>query len=260
MISKMNIKIIIATHKNYKIPRDELYLPLQVGAELHPRLEYTGDNTGNNISRKNPNYCELTALYWAWKNSDADYIGLCHYRRYFAEKNSGDKWSRILTHETAAKLLEASDVILPRKRNYYIETNYSQYIHAHHKQDLDITREILSEKYPAYVPAFDNYMKQTKGHHFNMFVMRKDILSGYCEWLFDVLGELENRLDITDYSENDKRVFGFVSERLVDTWLDTNGITYTELPVINMEPTNWLVKGGKFLMRKINASRKPGCQ
>ena len=78
-----NIKIIVATHKKYQMPDDEMYLPVQVGSELNDNLGYQKDNDGENISKKNPYYCELTGLYWAWKNLDADYIGLCHYRRIF---------------------------------------------------------------------------------------------------------------------------------------------------------------------------------
>ena len=63
-----NIKIIVATHKKYKMPNDAMYLPVQVGAEGKETLGYVRDNEGENISHKNPNYCELTGLYWAWKN------------------------------------------------------------------------------------------------------------------------------------------------------------------------------------------------
>lgn len=79
----MDIKILVAAHKKYWMPDDSVYLPIQVGAALHSALGYVPDNTGYNISDKNPNYCELTALYWAWKNLECEYIGLCHYRRYF---------------------------------------------------------------------------------------------------------------------------------------------------------------------------------
>ena len=81
-----NIKIIVATHKEYQMPSDNIYLPLQVGAEGKKDLGYQKDNTGDNISKKNPFFCELTGLYWAWKNLDADYIGLAHYRIHFASK------------------------------------------------------------------------------------------------------------------------------------------------------------------------------
>ena len=83
----MNIKILIAAHKEYKVPEDTIYLPIHVGKELSTQsLPFIGDNTGKHISSKNPHYCELTALYWAWKNLDADYIGLAHYRRHFCIK------------------------------------------------------------------------------------------------------------------------------------------------------------------------------
>ena len=143
------------------------------------------------------------------------------------------------------------DVVLPKPRNYFIESNYSQYAHAHHAIDLDTTRAILSEKYPEYIPVYDNYMKRTTGHRFNMFIMKKEKFDAYCSWLFDVLFELERRLDISQYSQNDSRVFGFVSERLIDAWLETNSVKYKEIPCMFMEKQNWLVKGFNFLKRKV---------
>lgn len=85
---KKNIKIIVATHKKYKMPVDEIYLPMHVGADGKESLGYIKDNSGDNISYKNPYFCELTGLYWAWKNINADYIGLVHYRRHFIMKKN----------------------------------------------------------------------------------------------------------------------------------------------------------------------------
>ena len=249
----MKIQIVVATHKEYRMPSDPLYLPVQAGRALHAPLPYVGDDTGENISEKNPHYCELTCLYWAWKNLDADAIGLCHYRRYFAGKRSGDKWSRLLTGAQAGKLLQRAPLVLPKKRNYYIETGYSQYAHAHHEEDLIVTRAVLGEKWPAYVPAFDRTLNRTTGHRFNMFLMKRDYLDRYCSWLFQVLAELENRLDISGYSDYDKRVFGFVAERLLDVWVETERIPYCECPVIHMESQHWFRKGTAFLRRKFRA-------
>ena len=96
----MEIKIIIATHKEYDLPHDPLYLPVHAGSRIHGySLPYTADNTGDNISGKNASFCELTALYWAWKNVDADYIGLCHYRRYFCGRGR----KQILTADEARR-------------------------------------------------------------------------------------------------------------------------------------------------------------
>lgn len=248
----MNVKIIVATHKAYWMPEDSIYLPLQVGAEGKTiDLGYAKDNAGKNISEKNQNYCELTGLYWAWKNLDAEYIGLAHYRRHFSYPGAkGDKKSKVLTRKQLEMLLNQSDVLLPKQRNYFIETNYSQYVHAHHAEDLDTTREILEEKYPDYLEAYDKSMKQTKGHRFNMFIMKKNKFDAYCDWLFDVLFELEKRLDISTYNKNDSRVFGFVSERLLDVWIHTNHVMYKDIPYVFMEQQNWLVKGANFVKRK----------
>ncbi len=251
----MDIKIVVATHKSYTMPRDDMYIPVHAGRNNNKVQDsvlasFAGDDTGENISSKNKNYCELTALYWAWKNLDYDYLGLAHYRRHFKGDNAPDKWQSVLTAEKAGKLLAEYGVILPVKRNYFIETTYNQYIHAHNKQDLDKTLEIIKECCPEYVPAWEKVMEDTSGHRFNMFVMRKDILDGYCRWLFGILFRLEAVLDISSYSENDRRVYGFVSERLLDVWLITNNIKYTELPVINMEKQNWPKKIRSFLRRK----------
>ena len=86
----MKVTVVVATHKPYAMPADPLYLPLHVGAEGKESIGFAGDNTGDHISAKNPQFCELTGLYWAWKNVDADYIGLAHYRRHFRGKGRGE--------------------------------------------------------------------------------------------------------------------------------------------------------------------------
>ena len=250
----MDIKLITATHKPYRMPEDKMYVPVQAGAAGKDSIGYLRDDTGDNIIGKNKHYCELTALYWAWKNLDADYTGLVHYRRHFTAKGSkGDKFDRIITKPQLEQVLSRTDVIVPIPRNYVIETNYSQYAHAHHPEDLDTTRAILAEKYPEYIAAYDKSMKSTVGHRFNMFIMKQDKFNAYCAWLFDILFELESRLDISGYSDYDARVFGFVSERLLDVWLDTNGYSYVEQPYIFMESQNWITKGFKFIKRKFIA-------
>ena len=248
----MDIKIVVATHKKYWMPDDPMYLPVHVGAAGKESIGYQRDDEGENISEKNANYCELTGLYWAWKNLQADYIGLAHYRRHFSNgKRFGDKKEKVINTAQMEQKLKNTDVLLPTPRNYWIETNYSQYAHAHHAIDLDTTREILQEKYPQYIPAWDSSMKKTTGHRFNMFIMKKNLFDQYCEWMFDVLFELEKRLDISTYNKNDSRVFGFVSERLLDIWIETNGIQYKDTGYVFMESQNWLIKGGNFIKRKL---------
>ena len=163
----MDIKIIIATHKQYWMPDDPMYLPIHVGAAGKESIGYQRDDEGDNISAKNPNYCELTGLYWAWKNLKADYIGLAHYRRHYSNgKLFGDKKEKVISNKEMEKKLNGTDILLPKPRNYWIETNYDQYVHAHHAEDLDATREIIAEQCPEYLQAYDQVMKKTSGHRY----------------------------------------------------------------------------------------------
>lgn len=250
----MDIKIIVASHKKYWMPADDIYLPLHVGKEGKADIGFIGDNTGDNISNKNANYCELTGLYWAWKNLPAEYIGLCHYRRYFTRSNPcscSKKKQVILTKAEWEELINEHPIIVPDKRKYYIETNRSHYNHSHYAKDLDMTEKIIREKYPQYSEAFSKVMERTWAHMFNMFVMRRDYFDEYCNWLFDVLQKLEKRTDITDYDAVEARIYGYISELLLDVWLETNKLEYYEQNVAFLEPQNWLKKGGVFLKRKI---------
>lgn len=246
----MKITVVVATHKPYAMPNDPLYLPLHVGAEGKESIGFAGDNTGDHISAKNPQFCELTGLYWAWKNLDADYIGLAHYRRHFCGKGRGEPLSRVLTAQEAQRLLAGKDGLLPKKRNYYIETLYSHYAHTMHVEPLEVAGEIIREKYPAYAPAFEDLKRRRSAHMFNMLVLRRDHLNAYCTWLFDILFELERRVDTNAYDAFHGRFFGRVSELLLDVWLSEQHLDLVEVPVIGMEKTNWLKKGGSFLMAK----------
>jgi len=250
-----NIKVFIATHKKYQMPNEEMYIPLHVGREGKDKIGFIGDNTGENISEKNPYFCELTGLYWAWKNSVADYIGLTHYRRHFTcsnrvPKEENEKFKILLNREQLEEKLDKADIILPKKRKYYIENLYDHYKHTMHIEPLDETRKIIDEKYPNYIEEFDKLHKRTSAHMFNMFVMKKEVLNEYCKWLFDILFELEKRVDVSQYDSFHARFYGRVSELLLDVWINTNNLKYEEVKVIDMQNVNWLKKGTAFLMAK----------
>ncbi len=254
------IKIIVATHKKYQMPEETIYLPLQVGKEGKETIGYQGDNQGENISEKNPYFCELTGLYWAWKNLDADYIGLVHYRRYFTNqrnlsKKETEKFKQVLKEEEIRKQLEKVDIILPKKRHYYIESLYSHYKHTLYIEPLDETRNIIEEKYPEYLEEFNKLKKRTSAHMFNMFIMKKEYLEEYSKWLFDILFELEKRTDLSKYDAFHARFFGRVSELLLDVWINKNQLKYKEVKVMDMQQVNWLKKGMAFIMAKFTKKK-----
>lgn len=239
----MNIKILVATHKEYKMPDDDMYLPVFVGAACSDlNLPYQRDDEGDNISFKNKTYCELTGIYWAYKNLKAEYIGLNHYRRYFKYKG------KLLDKETAEALLSEFPIILPKKRHYYIETVYSQYLHAH-DDDLAVVKNILEEKYPEYLLAFNKVMNRRCVHLFNMFIMKKEYFEGYCSFLFTLLQDCEVQL------QDKPRVYGFLAERMLDVYLEKNHYSYKEISVLNTESQHWIKKIVAFLRRKINYGR-----
>lgn len=265
------VSIIIATHKKYQMPEDDIYIPLLVGAECKKdskgnelELRYMKDNTGDNISILNPSFCELTGLYWAWKNLDSDYIGLVHYRRYFSIKNKKG-FENILTYEELKPYLGKIKVFIPTKRRYFIETLYSHYKHTHYSSQLDETRQVIVEKYPNYVKNYDRVIKHTYGYMFNMMILEKNALNDYCSWLFDILFELYKRIDMPELSAFQGRYYGRISEIIFNVWLDkklTSGDLKSdqimEIPYMQMEKINWLKKGVAFLRAKFLGTKYEG--
>lgn len=225
----MDTQMWVITHKKYDEPNDELYKTLHVGRAASDELGYCGDNTGDNISHKNKNYCELTGIYWIWKNVKCDIAGVCHYRRFFLENE------RFLTKQYIEDTLKEYDIIVPRSGLVESCTVRDHYEKEHYVSDFDVCRQVISEKYPSYVNAFD-LMQYSKMMNFcNMFITRKDIFDKYCEWLFDILFEVEKRIDISDRDDYQKRVFGFLSERLFKVWLIRNSYKVKEQLVKMMD-------------------------
>lgn len=246
----MKIKIVVIAHKPCLLPDGPLYQPLLVGGG---EGEWLRDNTGEHISEKNPWYCELTGLYWAWKNLEAQAVGLVHYRRYFTTQAPTlfeqcfcqGKWKRILTQEEAEALLKQAPAVLPLKRDYFIESVGSHFAHAHGAQALDRMRGVIQDHSPGALSAWDTHLKGRKTHLCNMFLMRRNCFDAYAEWLFGLLFALEKR-----WQNAPKRIFGYLAERLLDVWLATNQIPYVETPAMFMERQNWLKKGLAFMARK----------
>lgn len=247
-------EIYIVCHKDIDLPKINGYIPIQVGNSSFNFDGYVRDNTKENISEKNANYCELTAQYWIWKNTYADVKGLVHYRRFFDDKFSISKKSKldnILNSEDIDRYLTEYDLILPNKRNYYIETSYSHYIHAHKKEGLDITREVISEYFPKYLNSYDMVLNRKKAHMFNMIIAKQKVFDEYSAWLFEVLGKVEERLNLSGWSKSESRVYGYISELLLDVWLNEHkNLKYKDLPVGFIGNQHWGKKIISFIYRK----------
>ena len=211
----MDTRIYICTHKRFEPPKDEIYRPIHVGRSISQALGYEGDDQGDSISEKNKSFCELTGLYWIWKNVDCDIVGIAHYRRYFENKG------QLLDKAYVERILcdEGYDIIVPSSGMSEYANNRQHYEKAHYKRDYEITRQVLIEKYPEYERAFDLFSETNLESYCNMLITRKSIYDEYCSWLFDILFEVEKRTDVSGYIPYQARLYGYLSERLLRVWL-----------------------------------------
>ena len=205
-----------------------------------------GDNTGENISEKKVHYSELTVQYWAWKNWEANYYGLCHYRRYlsfsdecFPRNDYNVILEKSLTEKTAAihelkedkirSQLERYDIIIGESFNTTKITRVRP-----QKSVLDLwlvsrklvepkavylTIDIVKELYPQYYDSTIEYLNSNRYRGYNCFIMRKDVFFPLCQFQFDVMEELEQRLDMSHYSGNMVRTPAYMSELLFGAFI-----------------------------------------
>ena len=227
--------IYIATHKKFNVPNMNGYCALQVGAEGKEKYGYLRDNIGNHISGKNANYCELTGLYWIWKNTDDSYKGLVHYRRYFGRNNLSNKISDICSYEYLLNCLKSVDIVLPYVEYFKQNAKEEILLHCCTEEIFDKLRQIIETKYPDYIETYDRYFNENKASLFNMLFCKREIFDAYCEWLFSILFVLEKQVDLAKLNTYQQRLYGFLSERLLNVWVIKNKLVVKHLPVIHME-------------------------
>lgn len=222
----MSIKIFVMTHKPFTPPKDSMYVPLHVGRANASDLGYAGDDTLDSISTLNPYFCELTGMYWLWKNChDIDYIGICHYRRYLINEKE-----TLFTKKQLKELLSTYDVISTKLLTLTC-SYYDGFSENHHLKDLITTGEVLKEKYPEYHQTFERLVHGPNTYFGNIFITSKENYDRYCAWLFDILFEVQKRTDFTGYNDYHKRLFGFLSEFLQTVWIQYNHLTTCECKV-----------------------------
>ena len=241
-----NIKIFICAHREVPLPQHSYFLPIQAGATLHEHIAgYQPDDEGENISAKNPHFCELTCHYWAWKNlKNVDIVGLNHYRRYFdfqkkwpqfsADKrfvSTQDFLSKEYKFPDLEKLLQKYDIILPIARHWRV-SNTQQYGDYHIAKDWEMLRQIIKERSPQYIPAFEKTMDHSnKSVGYNMFITHWKHFEAYSEWLFDILFEVERRVPPID-DPIQSRIYGYMSERLINVFCEHYNLLIRHIPLI----------------------------
>lgn len=223
----MNLRIYAMTHKQFDVPNDPLYQPLHVGHALANDLGYPGDDVGENISRLNCYYSELTGHYWLWKNcKDVDYIGTCHYRRYLINEQE-----KVLTKKEYENLLKNYDMVTTKR--VVLNNSYHYGFSANHNiKALDCTGEVIRDLFPDYYDTFITLVHENETYFGNMFVTSKELFDSYCEWIFSIFAEVEKRINLdTDEDAYHKRVLGFISEFLLLVWVRVNQLRVYECKV-----------------------------
>ncbi|GAN64402.1 hypothetical protein AA0313_1824 [Acetobacter indonesiensis NRIC 0313] len=238
----MDIKVYVCHHKPWALIKNDVFEPIQVGRDIANNVlpGMIGDNTGDNISYKNKEWCELTALYWIWKNTSHDYVGLMHYRRYvsfnpdihYDQNINGIEFEDIeknaWTYEGCETLLSDYPILTSPIYNIHpcgipkeIQSSYDHYCSEHYKKDLDLMLLVIKEKFPNYYIDALRSIYSTECFFGNIAIMRRDFFDKYCEFLFSVLEEVEKKVDISNYDTYQKRIFGFLAERLTNIFIET---------------------------------------
>ena len=249
-----NIKIFVCCHQpGQHVPGHPLLIPTQVGTALAAERwdGFAHDDEGLNISRKNRAYCELTAQYWAWKNVRTDYFGFFHYRRYLypqsdikrpyiveEEKNLDSLVSKKYTH--FSEMIEPYDLVLPKPENMHV-TVEKHYASApfHHLEDLELVKDIIRERHGAYMQAMDTYLSGTEIYFGNIFIMKENIFQNYCQWLFGIIEEFDQRCVHDNYAAQELRVDGYLAERLLGIYASAHrdALKILELPRVHFYPS-----------------------
>ena len=238
-MGKDSVTIYVAAHKEEQLDLPDGYRICQVNAERNGKWSgnIIHDNDGDNISLKNDSFCELTALYELWKNSNSDIKGLVHYRRFFADDTSISflnylnttipkryLYNRILGKKSIVQYLKNYDVIVEYPRAPYPVNAYEDLLRFVFPENIRALSDVISTSFPEYEKSYWSVLASTNISYLNMFIARNEIFSAYCEWLFQVLFKLKDRIDIENYDAQHKRIFGYLGEVLLNVWLLRNNL------------------------------------
>ncbi len=242
---KTDICIYVVTHKKFDIEKilPQNYQIIHAGRALKDDLNYLGDDSGENISKLNPYLNELTAAYWIWKNTSHDFVGLVHYRRFFsADEDEKFSEEKIISAESARQLLNNFDLIVANE-HYYICNTKTFLINdvGFDVANLAIvlTRESLALHQPNYLETFDYIVDTCSLFKCNMFITRKYVFDSYCQWLFSFIFEAVEKFNkiipFEKLHERQKRIFGFICERMLSVWIRKNKLDVKEMTVMEVK-------------------------
>lgn len=239
---KSRVKILVCCHKPGEWLNDDIYMPIQCGKAIsNVNLGIQGDDTGDNISSKNRNYCELTALYWAWKNlNEVDYIGFCHYRRYFDIDEN-----KIRDIE---KLIKKNDIIVINPA-VLPDSVAHRLAWAVCLEDLYILLMLIEKLYPEYKSTLVSFFyNSNKYFPYQMFICSWRVFTDYSNFVFSILFEVEKYIKMSEYTRM-KRSLAYMGELLLSLYCLHNNLKIKKMSAIitDSKPTKkWRLEFGNI--------------
>lgn len=223
----------VACHKQADVFKNNVYLPVHVGKALHSNFDlgFQGDNTGDNISTLNPLYSELTAQYWGWKNLHSEYIGLCHYRRYF---------KTVITEENIDEIMAGYDIMLVKKT--YLPTNIiSAAQMGLIPEDVSLFYLYMKQYHTDIFSQFEQFfVRGIELYPCNMFVCKKVLFDEFAEWQFAILEDMRKIYPLSNYSRCN-RILGYLGEDLLPFYAYLKGWRIKEEPIVSYPKTGKLL-------------------
>lgn len=221
-----------------------VYMPIACGAVFSDKgLAIQGDNTGDNISELRNMLGEFTVQYWAWKNMDIDYYGLCHYRRYlifsdkhfrkakyqqmcqeaFLDRGSMHKYG--LDNEKHIRdLISRYDVIVNESvdvSHLWTPQGIKETVYEHwaaqdgifiNKQVLPVLLEMIKGQFPQYYTDACEYMNGRLHRGYNCYVMKRKIFHELNKFQFSILFSLKKMLTDSGLWGDMERTLGYCGE------------------------------------------------
>ena len=233
------VRLYVATQKPLDVSAIENYVPLTVGKAENG--DEFNDATGDSIFERNRFYCELTGHYWIWKNDrQSDIVGLMQYRRFLwlnraprmicrKEFASLADCRELLDTRQLSTLLDNHDIILPRPYAFSRDTLETQFCRFHRRENFALLLDAIRKTHPEFLKSVEKTFNRRTAYLANLLIARKDTFDEYSRKLFDVLFEVERRIDLNDQNA---RMLGYMGERFLNLYVDHNRLRVKEVPLI----------------------------
>lgn len=269
----LNIKI-YSSHridKKSKALKSGILVPIRCGAFFdHSNSPIMGDDTGDNISNRRLPYCEATVEYWVWKNSLCDFVGLCHYRRFFAfnsfvegKRNCFNQIEIFRLSPKAVKkysldddakirkVCATHDAIIPEgasveeiSREFQLRVRTVEQLWLCHEGRyfdygcLQLFKQIIKDGFPELYESAERYLFGSIHRGFNCFVFRSNIYNDFCSKQFKVLSELEAKIATKNRFSRDLGYFSEIFFGIYTQYLLDKGIRCKSLPLVFVQDPN----------------------